>query len=82
MSEIIAGIAVPDSAMARAVTEFVRDVEDDLLFNHSRRVFFWAALTADRRPARAAPLPRHAPAGHGPAHPSLRVTVTLFLPRS
>jgi hypothetical protein len=49
MSEIIAGIAVPDSAMAKAATEFVRDVEDDLLFNHSRRVFFWASLAGRRR---------------------------------
>lgn len=49
MSEIIAGIRVPDSAMAKAATEFVRDIEDDLLFNHSRRVFFWASLTGERR---------------------------------
>jgi hypothetical protein len=49
MSEIVAGIAVPDSIMARVATEFVRDVEDELLFNHSRRVFFWAALTGQRR---------------------------------
>src|SRR5262249_18520284 len=45
----IAGIHVPDSAMARAATELVRDTEDDLLYNHSRRTFFWAALTGERR---------------------------------
>jgi HD domain len=49
MTEIIAGIRVPDSAMARAATQLVRDTEDDLLYNHSRRVFFWGALTGDRR---------------------------------
>jgi hypothetical protein len=49
MSDIIAGIRVPDSAIARAATQLVRDTEDDLLFNHSRRVFFWGALTGDRR---------------------------------
>src|SRR5690606_11927127 len=49
MNEIIAGIRVPDSAIARAATELVRDTEDDLLYNHSRRVFFWAAMTGDRR---------------------------------
>jgi hypothetical protein len=49
MSEIIAGIRVPDSAMARAATQLVRDTEDDLLYNHSRRVFFWGALTGERR---------------------------------
>ncbi len=27
----------------------MRDTEDDLLYNHSRRVFFWAALTGERR---------------------------------
>src|SRR5262245_28454612 len=45
----IAGIAVPDSALARAATQLVRDTEDDLLYNHSRRVFFWGALSGERR---------------------------------
>ena len=49
MSEVIANIRVPDSAMARAATQLVRDIEDDLLYNHSRRVFFWGALTGERR---------------------------------
>ncbi|MCS3979836.1 HD superfamily phosphodiesterase [Bradyrhizobium japonicum] len=48
MSEIIAGIHVPDNALARAATQLVRDTEDDLLYNHSRRVFLWGALTAER----------------------------------
>lgn len=48
MSETIAGIRVPDSAIARAATQLVRDTEDDLLYNHSRRVFFWGALTGGR----------------------------------
>jgi hypothetical protein len=47
--ETIAGIHVPDSALARDVTEFIRDIEDDLLFNHSRRVFFFGALQGLRR---------------------------------
>jgi hypothetical protein len=47
--ETIAGIRVPDSALARDITDFVRDVEDDLLFNHSRRVFFFGALQGLRR---------------------------------
>jgi hypothetical protein len=46
---IIAGIRVPDSAMARAATQLIRDTEDDLLYHHSRRVFLWAALTGQRR---------------------------------
>lgn len=49
MTEIVAGIRVPDSTMARAATQLVRDTEDDLLYNHSRRVFFWGALTGERR---------------------------------
>jgi hypothetical protein len=47
--ETIAGIRVPDSALAHDITDFVRDVEDDLLFNHSRRVFFFGALQGLRR---------------------------------
>jgi hypothetical protein len=47
--ETVAGIRVPDSALAREVTEFIRDAEDDLLFNHSRRVFFFGALQGLRR---------------------------------
>jgi HD superfamily phosphodiesterase len=49
MTDLIAGIRVPDSAMARAATQLVRDTEDDLLYNHSRRVFFWGALTGERK---------------------------------
>lgn len=55
MSEIIAGIRVPDSAIAKAATQLVRETEDDLLYNHSRRVFFWAALTGERRGLRYDP---------------------------
>ena len=47
--ETVAGIRVPDSALAREVTEFIRDAEDDLLFNHSRRVYFFGALQGLRR---------------------------------
>ena len=41
----IAGITIPDSKLARDVTAFIRDTEDDLLFHHSSRVYFWGALT-------------------------------------
>jgi hypothetical protein len=44
----IAGIAVPDSALAREATEFVRDASTQLLYHHSRRVFLWASLQAER----------------------------------
>jgi HD superfamily phosphodiesterase len=43
----IAGIAIPDSALAREAGEFVRDTSTRLLFDHSRRVFLWASLQAE-----------------------------------
>ena len=49
MTTTIAGIAVPDSTLAKAATQLVRDTENDLLYNHSRRVFLWAALTGERK---------------------------------
>jgi hypothetical protein len=39
----IAGIAIPDTKLVQDTTEFIRDVEDDLLFDHSRRVFLFGA---------------------------------------
>ncbi len=41
-----AGVAVPDSQLAREVRELVHDVETPLLFHHSNRVFLWGALRA------------------------------------
>jgi hypothetical protein len=35
----IAGITLPDSALAAEATELIRDVEPDLLFHHSLRVY-------------------------------------------
>ncbi|WP_412458075.1 HD domain-containing protein [Mycolicibacterium wolinskyi] len=49
MTDSIAGIEVPDTALVREVTEYIRDAEDDLLFHHSRRVFFFGALQGMRR---------------------------------
>lgn len=47
--ETIADIAIPDTALVREITEFIRDAEDDLLFHHSRRVFLFGALQGRRR---------------------------------
>jgi hypothetical protein len=44
----ISGVRIPDSKMAREVGQLIRDTESDLLFNHSTRVYFWAALTGKR----------------------------------
>ena len=44
MNQLIAGVAIPDSALAREATELVREAASPLLFHHSRRVFLWGAL--------------------------------------
>lgn len=49
MSMNITGIRVPDSKMAREATTFIRDTESDLLFHHSSRVYYWAALAGQQR---------------------------------
>jgi HD domain len=48
MTETIAGIDVPDSALTREATQLVRDVTSDLLFHHSRRVFLLGSLQGRR----------------------------------
>jgi hypothetical protein len=48
-TQTIAGIAIPDTSLVRDVTEYIRDIEDDLLFDHSRRVFLFGALQGQRR---------------------------------
>jgi hypothetical protein len=42
-------VHIPNSTFAKAVTELVRDTETELLFNHSSRVFYFAALAGLRR---------------------------------
>jgi hypothetical protein len=45
----ISGVTIPDSTMAREVRQLIRDTESDVLFEHSTRVYFWAALTGMRK---------------------------------
>jgi HD domain len=45
----IEGIRVPDSRLAREITQLVRDIESGLLFHHSSRVYYWGALAGKRR---------------------------------
>jgi HD domain len=47
--QLVAGVAIPDSKLAREVTELVRDTESPLLFHHSSRVYYWGALSGKRR---------------------------------
>jgi hypothetical protein len=51
----IDGVTIPDSQLGRAITEFVRDTETDLLFNHSSRVYFFGALAGQQRKIRYDP---------------------------
>ncbi|GAB3480655.1 HD domain-containing protein [Nocardiopsis coralliicola] len=41
--------AVPDTALAREATELVRESTDDVIFHHSRRVFFFGLLQGRNR---------------------------------
>src|ERR1700682_674703 len=49
MTRTIEGINIPDSKLARQVTELVRDTESPLLFNHSSRVYYFGALAGKHR---------------------------------
>ena len=71
----VASVVIPDSKLAREVTELVRDTEPALLFHHSSRVYYWGALTGKRRRLRFDPELLYAGAmfhdmGLPPAHAS------------
>ena len=55
MTETIAGVAVPDSPLATAVTELVRETASPLLFHHSRRVYLFGMLQGRLRGIAADP---------------------------
>ncbi|RAU92867.1 diguanylate cyclase [Mycobacterium colombiense] len=44
----VADIVVPDTALVREATEFIRAAEDDVLFHHSRRAYLFGALHGRR----------------------------------
>jgi hypothetical protein len=44
MADIISGVRIPDSRIAREAAELVRQHETEMLFNHSVRVFAFGAL--------------------------------------
>ena len=43
------GMNIPDSKMARELTQLIRDTESELLFHHSTRVYLFGALTGQRK---------------------------------
>jgi hypothetical protein len=42
-------VSIPDSSLAREITEFVRDTESSLLFHHSSRVYYFGTLAGKHR---------------------------------
>src|ERR1700691_3674300 len=49
MTLSVQGVRIPDSKLAREITELVRDTESPLLFQHSSRVYYFGALAGKRR---------------------------------
>ena len=48
MVDVISGIKIPDSKIAREAAELVRQHENEMLFNHSVRVFVFGAMKGVR----------------------------------
>jgi hypothetical protein len=48
-AQTAAGVTVPDTKLAREATELIRDRTSDLVYDHSRRVFFWGSLQGRNR---------------------------------
>ncbi|MDQ0140495.1 HD domain-containing protein [Cupriavidus necator] len=42
-------VMIPDSKLAREVTQLIRDTESELLFSHSTRVYLWGALLGKQK---------------------------------
>ena len=55
MTLSIQGVRIPDSKLAREITELVRDTESPLLFHHSSRVYYFGALAGTHRGLRFDP---------------------------
>ena len=48
MSHVVAEIQIPDSTLAKAAAELLREHGNDLLWNHSHRVYLFGALMGKR----------------------------------
>jgi len=44
-----AGVTAPDTKLARDATELIRDRTSDLVYHHSRRVYWWGSLQGRNR---------------------------------
>lgn len=48
-TSILQSVEIPDSKLTKSITEYIRDNETELLFNHSSRVYYFAALAGAKR---------------------------------
>jgi hypothetical protein len=48
-AQAVAGVTVPDTKLAREATELIRDSVSDLIYHHSRRVYWWGSLQGRNR---------------------------------
>ena len=55
MTSVISGVEIPDSKLAREAAELVRQYEDEMLFNHSVRVYVFGAMKGLRQKLRFDP---------------------------
>ena len=55
MTETIAGITIPDTALVREATDLVLEAATPVLFHHSRRVFLFGSLKGRHRGLEADP---------------------------
>ncbi|MCD9109074.1 HD domain-containing protein [Bradyrhizobium japonicum] len=55
MTSVISGVKIPDSKLAREAAELVRSYEDEMLFNHSVRVYVFGAMKGLRQKLRFDP---------------------------
>ncbi|MFC6646529.1 HD domain-containing protein [Granulicella cerasi] len=49
LDHVLQSVAIPDSKLAKDISEYIRDQETELLFNHSSRVYYFGALAGVRR---------------------------------
>jgi hypothetical protein len=49
MAFTVEGVRIPDSKLAREITELVRDTASPVLFHHSSRVYYFGALAGGHR---------------------------------
>jgi hypothetical protein len=49
MRDMISGVKIPDSKLARQAAELVRSYENEMLFNHSVRVYVFGAMKGIRQ---------------------------------